>query len=132
MARLVDLQFIPGDERGNLVVIEAGRQAPFAFSRLFLLSAVPDGIQRGDHAHRGQHQLLIAVAGKFKVTAEDRNGSAEFLLDTPSIGLHAPPLTWLKIWSMAPNSTCAILASDGYDENDYIRNYGEFERLIRS
>jgi hypothetical protein len=97
-----------------------------------MLAGVPNGAQRGNHAHRVQHQLLVAAAGKFKIAAEDRSGSSEFILDMPSVGLHVPPLTWVTIRSMAPNSTCIVLASAGYDESDYIRDRGEFERLIQA
>lgn len=132
MSRLIDLQLIPDAVEGDIVVLEAQRRVPFDFPRVFLLHQVPEGIVRGEHAHREQHQLLVAVAGAFIVTVEDRGGIADFKLDTPAVGLYAPPLTWVMIRSIMPDSSCMVLTSGLYDEADYIRDRAEFDRLLQA
>jgi hypothetical protein len=130
MAQLIDFPTIPDLARGALVVMERGRQIPFEAPRLFLLSGVPAGAERGNHAHRLQHQLLVAVHGGFDVETSDRNGTRAFVLDRPNIGLHAAPLTWVRLRSRADGSTCLVIASDLFEEADYIRDRAEFDRLV--
>ena len=131
MSRLVDLQVVPDAARGTLVVMEAGRQVPFEFSRVFMLCDVPRGALRGDHAHRKQHQFLVAASGAFSIELEDRGGTETYRLDRPMVAAHVPPLTWLKIRSEAPGSTCMVLASALFDEADYIRDRSAFDALIK-
>lgn len=130
MSRLVELQSVADPARGTLVVLEAGRQVPFDFPRIFLLCDVPEGALRGDHAHRAQHQLLVATAGSFDVTVEDRAGQERLALDDPRFGLHVPPLTWVTLRATAPRSTCMVLTSARFDEADYIRDRAEFQALV--
>jgi hypothetical protein len=129
MARLIPLQSIR-DPRGTLVVMETGRQVPFNMPRLFLLLDMPQGGTRGDHAHRAQHQLLVPVHGALEVETIDRGGTAHYVLEDPAVGLHAPPLTWLKIKALQPGASCLVLTSERFDEADYIRDFAEFERLV--
>jgi hypothetical protein len=130
MGRLVELQSVADPARGTLVVLEAGRQVPFDFPRIFLLCDVPKGAIRGDHAHREQHQLLVATAGAFDVTAEDGAGQEHLVLDDPRFGLYVPPLTWVTLRATAPRSTCMVLTSAQFDEADYIRDRTEFKALL--
>lgn len=126
----MELQAVADPTRGTLVVIEAQRQVPFEFPRLFMLCDVPEGAVRGDHAHRAQHQLLVAIAGAFDVTVEDRAGREQIALNNPRVGLHVPPLTWVTLRATAPRSTCLVLTSALFDEADYIRDRAEFQVLI--
>jgi hypothetical protein len=130
MGGLVELQAIADPARGTLVVMEAGRQVPFDFPRIFMLCDVPKGAMRGDHAHRQQHQLLVVTAGAFDVAVEGREGRRHYRLDDPKVGLHVPPQTWVTIHSAAQGSTCIVLTSAIFDEADYIRDRAEFERLL--
>ena len=130
MSGLVALQAIADPARGTLVVMEARRQVPFDFPRIFMLCDVPKGAMRGDHAHRGQHQLLVVTAGAFDVATEDRGGRRQYRLDSPKVGLHVPPLTWVTMHAAVAGSTCIVLTSALYDEADYIRDRAEFERLL--
>jgi len=131
MSRLVALQTIGDPARGTLVVLEAGRQVPFDFPRIFLLCDVPQGATRGNHAHHSQHQMLVVTAGAFEITSEDRAGREDFTLDHPRTGLHVPPLTWVTLRAAMPASTCMVLTSAAFDEADYIRDRVVFEALIR-
>jgi dTDP-4-dehydrorhamnose 3,5-epimerase-like enzyme len=130
MGGLVELQAIVDPARGTLVVVEAARQVPFDFPRIFMLCDVPKGATRGDHAHRQQHQLLVVTAGAFDVTIEGREGRRQYRLDDPKVGLHVPPQTWVTMQAAAQGSTCIVLASAFFDEADYIRDRAEFAALL--
>ena len=130
MPRLIALQNIADPRRGPLCVAEAEREVPFAIRRIFYIYDLPAGIERGGHAHRAQHQFLIAMHGSLAVQAWSKNGAEDFLLDHPGQGLHAPPLTWLAIRALTPGAICLVLCSDRFDEADYIRNRAEFDRVI--
>src|SRR5690242_17513763 len=110
--------------------MESGKQVPFAMPRLFMLLDIDAGAARADHAHRAQHQFLVPVHGALEVEAIDRSGTARYVLEDPAVGLHAPPLTWLRIKALKPDSSCLVLTSGQYDEADYIRDFAEFERLL--
>jgi dTDP-4-dehydrorhamnose 3,5-epimerase-like enzyme len=130
MSGLVDMQAIGDPARGTLVIIEANRQVPFDFPRVFMLCDVPKGAMRGNHAHRLQHQLLVVTAGAFDVVTEGRDGRQEFHLDSPKAGVHVPPMTWVTMHAAVEHSTCVVLTSALYDAADYIRDRAEFETLL--
>jgi hypothetical protein len=130
MPQLIPLQSIPDPARGELVVGQAGENIPFSFPRIFMLCGMPLGGRRGNHAHRRQHQMLIAAAGEFRIVTRDGKGEETFMLESPALALHVPPLTWVTIEAMSHGATCLVLASAEFDEADYIRDPGEFERLI--
>jgi len=131
MTGLVELQTVADPARGTLVVMEARRQVPFDFPRIFMLCDVPQGAMRGNHAHRKQHQFLVVTAGAFDVAIEGKGGRRDFVLDSPKHGLHVPPLTWVTLHARVAGSTCMCLASALFDETDYIRDRAEFGALLR-
>lgn len=114
------------DERGNLSMGEFGRNIPFMVSRYFLVYAVPAGEIRGDHAHFKCHQFLIAVNGSISVVADDGVNREKFVLDRADKGLYLPPMTWGVQYEYSKDAVLLVLASDYYDNEDYIRNYDEF------
>ncbi|HVZ02582.1 MAG TPA: FdtA/QdtA family cupin domain-containing protein [Dongiaceae bacterium] len=130
MSGLVELQAIADPARGTLVVMEAQRQVPFDFPRIFMLCDVPKGAMRGNHAHRQQHQFLVVTAGAFDAVIEGRTGRQDFVLDSPKRGLHVPPMTWVTLHARVAGSTCLCLASALFDEADYIRDRAEFDVLL--
>jgi UDP-2-acetamido-3-amino-2,3-dideoxy-glucuronate N-acetyltransferase len=121
-----------GDARGDLTFGEIYRHVPFEVKRFFLISGVPDGQVRGQHAHRAQHHFLVCAAGSCHVIADDAVTPYEFVLDSPTIGLHIPPLVWDTQFQFSPGSVLLVLASDYYDPADYIRDYTEFQSLRSS
>jgi len=114
------------DERGNLSMGEFGRNIPFMVSRYFLVYAVPAEEIRGDHAHFKCHQFLIAVKGSISVIADDGVNREKFVLDRADKGLYLPPMTWGIQYEYSKDAVLLVLASDYYDNEDYIRNYDEF------
>lgn len=117
------------DLRGNLTFVEGERHIPFPVRRVFYLYDVPTGAGRGAHAHRMQHQFLICLSGSFDVELDDGASRRTVHLNRPWKGLHIPPMIWAAEVNFDPGSVCLVLASDHYEESDYIRDYAEFARL---
>lgn len=114
---------------GNLSVVENGPRLPVEFVRAFYIYDVPAGADRGGHSHFHCHQLLVAVAGSFDVTLDDGHSQRTITLNRPYQALHIVPGIWRTMQNFSSGSICLVLASDHYDESDYVRLYSEFKRL---
>lgn len=114
------------DERGALAFAQVGDQLPFPAARIFHLFDLRPGVARGGHSHRCCHQFLIAMAGTFDVTTHDGRSATSWRLEDPGVGLHVPPGHWVDLVPSNTNSVLAVLASEGYDETDYIRDREAF------
>jgi dTDP-4-dehydrorhamnose 3,5-epimerase-like enzyme len=128
LRRLIKLPVIH-DRRGNLTFVEGDRHAPFAIKRVYYLYDVPGGATRAGHAHRSLQQLLIAVSGSFDVVLDDGVTREVVTLNRSYIGLVIPQLVWREIENFSSGSVCLVLASEHYDEADYIHDYDEFVEL---
>lgn len=117
------------DLRGALSVGEFSRDLPFEPKRYFLVFDVPSQETRGEHAHRICHQFLICVKGSVRVLADDGTRRDEFILDSPSVGLHLPPMIWGTQYQYSPGAVLLVFASENYDGDEYIRQYDEFISL---
>ena len=123
--RTVELPVIE-ERRGNLTFIEGERHVPFAFKRVYYLYDVPGGADRGGHAHRTLQQFMVAMSGSFDVHVTDGRTSRTFHLNRSYLGLYLPPMTWRTIDNFSGGSVLMVLASDYYDEADYIRDLDDF------
>lgn len=103
------------DARGELVV----GNAPFEVKRAFWVHSVPYGTTRGCHAHKRQHQLLVMLAGSCRVYVRDAQGDTGMTIDTPHLGVHIPPLTYVELSRFSTDARLMVLASGPYDEADY-------------
>ncbi|MBC7482954.1 MAG: WxcM-like domain-containing protein [Rhizobacter sp.] len=128
--KLVDLPKIQ-DPRGNLTFIEAGRHLPFKFNRVFYLYDVPGGSDRGGHALKTTHQFIIAMTGSFDVVLDGGNGRQRFQLNRSYYGLYIAPMVWRELENFSSGSVALVLASDHYNEDDYIREHGDFKEALR-
>ena len=117
------------DRKGNITVIENGVTVPFNVKRTYYLYDVPGGESRGGHAHKNLHQLIVAASGSFTVTLDDGSVKRTFLLNRPYQGLLVVPGIWRTLDDFSSGAVCMVLASEGYDEADYIRDYNEFLNL---
>ena len=113
-------------EKGNLTVIENGRQVPFDVRRIYYLYDVPAGESRGGHAHKALKQLIVAASGSFDVVLFDGNVKRTITLNRPFNGLLVVSGIWRELNNFSSGSVCLVLASHEYDLNDYIRDYDEF------
>ena len=123
--KIIDLPKI-SDPRGNLTYIEGGRHVPFEIKRVYYLYDVPGGAERGGHAHKGLHQLIIAMSGSFDVILKDGKQQKRFHLNRSYCGMYVCPMIWRELDNFSSGSVCMVLASNLYDEADYYRNYEEF------
>lgn len=124
--RIVDLPKI-GDPRGNLTFIEGGVHVPFAIERVYYLYDVPGGAERGGHAHRALHQLIVAMSGSFDVVLDDGRRRRQVHLNRSYFGLFVCPMIWRELTNFSSGSVCMVLASNRYDEADYYRDYAQFQ-----
>ena len=126
-------QFSPhGDDRGQLIAIEEGRDLPFDVKRVYYIYDTLPGVRRGFHAHRCLQQILICVSGSCKIHLDNGFDTAEVLLDKPSEGLYIANDMWREMYDFSPDAVLLVLASEYYDEADYIRNYEDFIKLVRN
>ena len=123
--RIVDLPKIT-DPRGNLTFIEGNRHVPFDIRRVYYLYDVPGGAERGGHAHKDLHQLIIAMSGSFDVVLDDGKNKQRIHLNRSYNGLYVCPMIWRELDNFSSGSVCMVLASNHYDESDYYRDYNEF------
>lgn len=115
------------DLRGDLSVGEFARTVPFVPKRYFLVFDVPSRNVRGEHAHLACEQFLVCVNGSLSVVADDGTTREEFLLDSRTLGLYLPPMTWGVQYRFSSDAILLVFASDYYDSQDYIRDYREFK-----
>lgn len=113
------------DTRGYLSVVEGGIDIPFEIKRIYYLYMVPE-VARGAHAHKALQQLLIATSGSVEVIMDDGKEKKSFMLDRPWKGLLIPAGLWRDLENFSGGAVLMCLASEKYDENDYIRDYKEF------
>jgi hypothetical protein len=126
---MVDLPKI-NDPRGNLTFIEGGRHVPFDIRRVYYLYDVPGGAERGGHAHKELHQLIVAMSGSFDVILDDGTEKRRIHLNRSYNGLYVCPMIWRELDNFSSGSVCMVLASNHYDEADYFRDYQEFLRAV--
>lgn len=126
---IIELDKHHSDRKGNITVVENNKDIPFEVRRSYYLYDVPGGESRGAHAHKELSQLIIAASGSFTVTLDDGNVKRTFLLNRPYQGLYVVPGIWRTLDDFSSGAVCLVLASHGYDEKDYIRDYDEFVRF---
>ncbi|MEZ4853405.1 FdtA/QdtA family cupin domain-containing protein [Flavobacterium sp.] len=113
------------DRRGNLSVIEKD-VVPFAIKRVYYLYDVPAGAERGGHAHIAQHEFLIALSGSFEVVLNNGTETTIVTLNKPYEGLLIPNGYWRELKNFSSGAVCLVVASEVFEEEDYIRNYNDF------
>jgi hypothetical protein len=118
------------DARGNLTFIEENRHIPFDIKRIYYLYDVPGGAMRGGHAHRNLQQFIIAVTGSFDVLLDDGFNKKTFHLNKSNTGLYLPSMMWRELDKFTSGSVCLVLASELYSEDDYIRDYKTFKKVV--
>ncbi|MDY6206286.1 MAG: FdtA/QdtA family cupin domain-containing protein [Prevotella sp.] len=123
--RIIELPKIT-DPRGNLTVAESFKNVPFDIKRAYWLYDVPGGGSRGGHAHKRLKQLLVAVSGSFTVTLDDGREKETFLLNHPWQGLLIDTGIWRTLDDFSSGAVCLVLASELYEEEDYIYDYQDF------
>ncbi len=123
--KIIDLPKI-NNRAGNITSIHSNIDIPFNIKRVYYLYDIPGGENRGGHAHKKLHQLIVATSGGFDVIVDDGKNKKTIPLNRPYIGLIIIPGIWRELTNFSSGSVCLVLASSLYNENDYIRNYFDF------
>ena len=124
---IIELDRHHSQRKGDISVVENGKEVPFDVKRIYYLYDVPGGADRGGHAHKELYQLIIAASGSFTVTLDDGTNKKAFTLNRPYQGLFIKPGIWRTLSDFSGGSICVVLASELYNPDDYIREYKDFE-----
>lgn len=119
------------DVRGNLTFIEQNEHIPFEIKRIYYLYDVPGGESRGGHAHKDLEQFIVAANGSFDVILDDGYNKERHHMNRSYYGLYLPNMIWRELDNFSSGSVCLVLASEVYDEDDYIRDYGKFYEIAQ-
>lgn len=127
---LIPLKFFKDLPDGNLFIAEAGRQVPFEIKRVYFINTLanPKAV-RGKHAHRTLEQAIFCLSGSFTLHLDDGRTKQRILLNDPACGIRLGPMLWHTMSSFSYDCVILVLASDCFDESDYVRDYEEFCRL---
>lgn len=129
--QIVKYRFKPhGDERGQLIALEEMIDIPFLIRRVYYMYDTVEGVTRGYHAHKSLQQILVCVHGSCKIRLDDGKEVQVVTLDRPNEGLYVSNVVWREMFDFSPDAVLMVLASDLYDEADYIRSYDEFLSFI--
>ncbi|MBJ7278475.1 WxcM-like domain-containing protein [Marinobacter salarius] len=121
-----------GDERGGLVALEGNKTVPFEIKRVYYLFGTRADVSRGFHAHKALKQVAVCVAGKCKMLLDNGTERAEVWLDSPTRGLFINDMIWREMHDFSPDCVLLVLASENYDEADYIREYHDFIKWVNA
>lgn len=119
-----------GDDRGSLIAIEEGYNTPFEIKRVYYIFDTKEGVERGFHAHINLKQMAIVVKGSCIFVLDDGINKEEIELNNPNQGLLIEGLIWREMKSFSPDCVLLVLASEHYDESDYIRDYEKFLKEV--
>ena len=130
MNKIIDLPKII-DPRGNLTVTEGENYIPFAIKRTYWVYDVPAGESRGGHAHKECKEFLVAISGSFSVTLDNGKEKKTFLLNHPYQGLFIDVNIWRTLDDFSSGAVCLVLASERFEEEDYIRDYNDYLEYVK-
>ncbi|BDW69551.1 sugar 3,4-ketoisomerase [Escherichia coli] len=132
----MNVEFIPlqkhGDERGMLVALEQAKNIPFEIKRVYYMFGTQGNVRRGYHAHKKIRQVAIPLNGSCRFHLDNGREKIDVVLDDPALGVLIEPGVWHEMYDYSKNCILLVLASDIYDENDYIRNYEDFMRSVKN
>lgn len=119
-----------GDVRGELVSMENNKEIPFEIKRVYLLMKSNPNLKRGFHAHLKLRQVLVCISGSCKITLDNGKNRETRVLNNYLEGIKVDHFLWREIFDFSNDCILMVLASELYDETDYIRDYNEFKRII--
>ncbi|PWT26237.1 sugar 3,4-ketoisomerase [Butyrivibrio fibrisolvens] len=130
--QVVKYMFQPhGDDRGQLVALEEYKDIPFEIKRVYYMYDTKEDVVRGHHAHKSLEQILICIHGSCKIILDNGVERKVVPLEKPYEGLYVANNMWREMYDFSPDAVLMVLASELYDENDYIRDYDEFLKIVQ-
>ncbi|WP_340609351.1 sugar 3,4-ketoisomerase [Xenorhabdus bharatensis] len=121
-----------GDDRGQLISLEGNKNIPFEIKRVYYIFNTKAGVARGFHAHKELKQILISISGSCRIVLDNGNKKEDIVLDNAQKGIFIDSFIWREMHDFSPDCVLMVLASEYYNEEDYIRNYNEFLREKKS
>lgn len=131
LLKLIDFKLL-GDERGHLTVLEGNKNIPFEIKRVYYLTDTKSGVARGFHAHKTLEQVAVCVSGRCRMLLDDGVRKEETWLDSPTKAIRLERMVWHEIHEFTEDCVLLVLASDYYDETDYIRSYSDFLEQVKN
>ncbi|MBD1580960.1 WxcM-like domain-containing protein [Pseudoalteromonas sp. S16_S37] len=126
------IEFKPrGDERGSLIALEVNQEIPFSIQRIYYIYGTKPDVSRGFHAHKNLQQVIFAASGACDLLLDDGVTKQTIRLDSPEKGILINGVVWREMHNFTPDCVLMVLASDVYDESDYLRDYDEFLNWIK-
>jgi len=119
-----------GDDRGQLIALEEFKDIPFAIKRVYYMYDTAQGVVRGYHAHKTLEQILVCIHGSCKIKLDNGKEQKVVLLEKPYEGLYISSNIWREMYDFSVDAVLVVLASQLYDESDYIRDYNEFLKMV--
>lgn len=120
-----------GDDRGQLIALEEFKDIPFEVRRIYYMYDTGEDVVRGRHAHRSLQQILICIHGSCKILLDDGHTREVVDLEKPYEGLYISNHVWREMYDFSSDAVLLVLASDYYDEKDYIRDYDDFLLYVK-
>lgn len=130
LVKFIDFE-IKGDERGSLISLEGNKNVPFDIKRVYYIFDNVAGVQRGFHAHHNLKQVVICMHGECTFVLDNGKVREEVVLNSNNKALYIEDFIWREIKNFSPGAVLVVLASEYYDESDYIRNYEDFKRIVK-
>ena len=131
MSLIKTINFKPlGDERGSLVALEGNKSVPFDIKRVYYIFGTKEGVSRGFHAHRNLKQVAVCVTGSCRFVLDNGKQKEEVILNSATKGLLIEDLIWREMYDFSPDCVLMVLASEYYDESDYMREYDDFLGVV--
>lgn len=121
-----------GDDRGQLIALEEFKDIPFPIKRVYYMYDTAEGVARGHHAHKHLEQILVCIHGSCKIMLDNGSEKKVVPLEKPYEGLYVANHMWREMFDFSADAVLMVLASDIYDENDYIRSYDEFLSYVQN
>lgn len=116
-----------GDERGSLIALDKLSGLPFDIKRVYYVFNTKSGVARGFHAHKKLHQMAVCLRGSCCMVLDDGVSRESVIMNSGSVGIDLPPMVWHEMHDFSADCILLVVASDYYDEDDYIRDYQEFK-----
>ncbi len=123
--KLIDFN-IKGDDRGSLIALEENHNTPFDIKRVYYIFDTTSGVRRGLHAHKNLKQIAISIKGSCRFHLDNGTEQADVLLNSPTQGLLLEGMVWREMYDFSPDCVLMVIASEYFDEKDYIRDYSSF------
>ncbi len=118
------------DKRGSLVSIDSSVGLPFDVKRIYYIFGTQKNVSRGHHAHKRLHQAALCISGSCEMTIDNGDSQEKILINSPYKAINLPPMLWHEMYNFSQDCILLVLASDFYNEDDYIRDYKNFKKLL--